>query len=373
MCLIIFTTRAFDITENYLFHKDNYDKISLGKNLKKYWFTDKLKNSSQKLIDNIKNMPNFYKDLDKTDLEEFSKLKTAKDRTKLLIIKKIKQILENNLKKLEYDNLDTNILIEDDRWHNIYRIKGANVFAYYHLFDGFNGDKYEFIKALYNDIKKITNGISFKKVIFVLHDRDLGEKRDNYRIPDSRSEELKGTIGIEENVEFYLFQHSPGFSGIHGLLKKFPWDNFRDKPDKIAAYIKKQLPALDCKKKLYELKEELLLNLYPVIFPLEKVNTKLPLPDFLVDKIKNFINEKEIFEDCNYGKGGENIFSDLKEKLEIFLNKPADELLQAVRVKGLDDSKENKYLVIPEYFRAKFDEMLISYNKDEPIYYNELL
>ena len=393
MCLIIFTTRAFDESKEYLFNETSYIRMDLMENLKKFWFNYQLEKDAKSLFKNVKDNHEFYGNLDDENKKSFlNYIKCLNEEAlKEDAVTRLKELIKNNYNKLNINKLNNNKLIYDKRWLYIYRIKRANVFAYYHLPSDFDGNKKEFIKALYNDIKEIVEGKEFNTILFLLHDRDLGEKKNNYRIPEPKREQLKKFIGTKEDVEFYAFQHSPGLQGIHGLLKKFPWNDFTEEPDKIAEYIKEQVLSLDCKKKLFELKEELLFCLYPLSFQEEKeFNECLDTERLLGIRIKDLLGEEELsndeknmiekleknnnknnyyrFSDCHnyYRHKGNEPFKNLKDTLKLILKDKHDELLNLIENKFNHIFPNPCIKTIPEFIRYQFDELLNT--MEEPIY-----
>ena len=124
-----------------------------------------------------------------------------------------------------------------------------------------------------------------------------------------------------------------------------------------------------CKTKLYELKEDLLFIVYPAIFGLENGGIKIQIRDSLKNKINDFNNLEGYFDDCEFNKNNnEEVYSSLKNNLELLLNNSIDELLSNIKKTATTGDNEKKYLIIPEFFRNKFDELLISFKEAEPIY-----
>ena len=144
-----------------------------------------------------------------------------------------------------------------------------------------------------------------------------------------------------------------------------------------------------CKKKLYELKEELLFCLYPLTFQEKKDFNECVNNNMLLGlRIKDFIGEEELkeeeltkikkleedqnnyylFSDCHdyYQQKGGDLYKNLKETLKNILNNNTDKIMVLIKIKFYQIFPEPTLKTIPEFLRYQFD--LLLNTLDEPIY-----
>jgi len=142
-----------------------------------------------------------------------------------------------------------------------------------------------------------------------------------------------------------------------------------------------------CKKKLYELKEDLLFCLYPLSFQDKAILSDYLNKEMLIElRIKDFVNktnEEEkikikkleekvnnyfLFSDChgNYQQKGGDLYINLKRTLEHILSNDSRKIITLIKNEYNHIFPEPSIKTIPEFIRYQFDELLNTL--DEPVY-----